>query len=102
TSSGQALFQKNVPMLAVVKKHKTRLENLNRWLAQINEQTRSESPILIIDDEADQATPNTKAAMDEVSVINGLVGNLWKKVTTGSYVGYTATPFANVFMDPDE
>lgn len=102
TSSGQALFQKNVPMLAVVKKNKTRLENLNLWLAQINERTRNESPILIIDDEADQATPNTKAAMDEVSVINGLLGNLWKKVGTGSYVGYTATPFANVFMDPDE
>ncbi|MGP5257298.1 Z1 domain-containing protein [Glutamicibacter ardleyensis] len=102
TSPGQALFQKNVPMLAIVKKNKTRLENLNLWLAQINERTRNESPILIIDDEADQATPNTKAAMDEVSVINGLLGNLWKKVGTGSYVGYTATPFANVFMDPDE
>jgi hypothetical protein len=59
-------------------------------------------PVLLLDDEADQATPNTKAESDELSKINELIRQIWQEIPTGTYVGYTATPFANVFMDPTD
>lgn len=99
---GQAILENNVPALAVVKKNKSRLIKLRSWLSGLSERTRERVPILIIDDEADQATPNNKAELDEVSTINGLLRDIWARVGTGTYIGYTATPFANVFMDPDE
>ena len=57
---------------------------------------------MLLDDETDQATPNSLAARDQISKINGLIRQIWAEVPTGSYVGYTATPFANVFMNPDD
>lgn len=102
TKGGAALVERDVPMIAVVKKNKKRLEYLNDWLSKVPVRLRSKLPILIIDDEADQATPNTATEMDKVSVINGLLRQLWKNVEQGTYIGYTATPFANVFMDPDD
>lgn len=89
------------PAIAVVKKNKSVLEGLRLWLKSANQQLQR-TPVLIIDDEADQATPNTQADRDEVSAINKLVREIWSTVRLGTYVGYTATPFANVFMDPDE
>lgn len=100
--NGSALMAQGVHSIAVVKKNASRLIRLRDWLRDIDEDVRAASPILIIDDEADQATPNSKAARDELSRINELVREIWAEVKTGSYVGYTATPFANVFMDPDD
>ncbi|MDR9778565.1 hypothetical protein RJJ65_39160, partial [Rhizobium hidalgonense] len=45
---------------------------------------------------------NTLTAKDKVSTINRRVRDIWREVRTGTYVAYTATPFANVFIDPDE
>ena len=59
-------------------------------------------PVLLLDDEADQATPNSAAAIDQLTRINQLVRQIWAEIPTGTYVGYTATPFANIFMDPDD
>lgn len=89
-------------MLAVVKKNATRLEHLKKWLSAISEDIRSDCPILLLDDEADQATPNTAASRKEMSAINRLLREIWGLIPTGSYVGYTATPFANIFMNPDD
>lgn len=67
-------------------------------------------PALIIDDEADQASLNTNESYDEngnvlddynPTTINGLIRELLKIFECRSYVGYTATPFANVFVSPD-
>lgn len=87
---------------AVVKKNKTRLENLRWSLSQMPIEARRRCPILIIDDEADQATPNSQADRDKISAINKKLREIWKLVSVGSYVAYTATPFANVLMDPDD
>lgn len=89
----------------VVKKHKQRLENVSAFLRRINEDAPDfllERPVLIIDDESDQATPNTQGAKDEVSAINQCVRDIWREVRTGTYVAYTATPFANIFINPDD
>ena len=57
-------------------------------------------PALIIDDEADQASVNTKnmEISDDPSTINGKIRKLLNIFECKSYVGYTATPFANIFI----
>lgn len=86
----------------VVKKHEKRLANVAKFLRSIPDETLRSRGVLIIDDESDQATPNTQAAKDLVSTINQRVKSIWEAVPSGSYVAYTATPFANVFIDPDD
>lgn len=92
------LSQSELRVLAVVKKNKTRLENLNRWLRSASGHVRHNCPILIVDDEADQASVNTKNPEDRAA-INRLVIELLNQPKV-AYIGYTATPFANIFIDP--
>jgi hypothetical protein len=100
--NGSALMAEGVRCIAVVKKNASRLKRLREWLRDVDEEVRARTPVLILDDEADQATPNSLAAREELSKINALLREIWQEVPTGSYVGYTATPFANVFMDPND
>lgn len=88
--------------IMIVKKHESRLANVARFLQSIPEDTRRNRAVLIIDDESDQATPNTQSDRDLVSTINRRVRDIWKEVRTGTYVAYTATPFANMFIDPND
>ena len=99
---GGALFKPGTKALAVVKKQQVRLAELRDFLQAIPKDIMRTVPVLLIDDEADQATPNTKAANEELSRINELVREVWAAIPTGTYIGYTATPFANVFMDPND
>ncbi|MFI7596623.1 Z1 domain-containing protein [Actinoplanes sp. NPDC049681] len=82
----------NQHSLLVVKKNAKVLQKLNRWLASAKDYLR-DCPTLVIDDEADQATVGGK-------VINPLLADLLKVFTKVGYVGYTATPFANLLIDP--
>lgn len=102
TASGSALLTHGVHIAAVVKKQRQRLGSLRDWLRAIPLDLRMGCPVLLLDDEADQATPNTKAESEELSKINELIREIWQEIPTGTYVGYTATPFANVFMDPTD
>lgn len=86
----------------VVKKNARRLKNVEKFLGKIDQDVISRRPVLIIDDESDQATPNTMAAKQAVSTINRCIRDIWKKVKVGTYVAYTATPFANVLIDPTD
>ncbi|GIE87358.1 Z1 domain-containing protein [Actinoplanes regularis] len=83
---------KNQRVLLVVKKNAKVLEKLNDWLSSAREYLR-DCPTLVIDDEADQATVGGK-------VINPLMSKLLKSFTKVDYIGYTATPFANLLIDP--
>ncbi|MFE3197639.1 Z1 domain-containing protein [Embleya sp. NPDC059237] len=91
--------------LMVVKKNASVLKKLVKDLARIKTE-RGEIPALIIDDESDQASVNTsdpkKWAQDQVqrTAINGIISELLRMLPRAQYVGYTATPFANVFIDP--
>lgn len=98
----RAALYSNTKICAVVKKNSKRLRNLVEILRGVPIATRRRCAVLIIDDEADQATPNSAAGRDEVSAINQLMRDLWREIPTGSYVAYTATPFANLLMNPDE
>lgn len=86
--------------LIVIKKNSARLQRLVDWLKSIHENVRLSCPTIIIDDEADQATPNSQAAKNEISKINELTRQIFKLLPSATYIGYTATPFANVLIDP--
>lgn len=89
-------------ILAVVKKNSHRLKRVLDFLRSLDSATKRDTPFLIIDDESDQATPDASAKIgDEPTAINRLMRQIWAEVRNGTYVGYTATPFANVFMDPN-
>jgi hypothetical protein len=90
--------------LMVVKKNKTVLKDLVDDLKRIKTPL-SEIPVLIIDDESDEASLNTSDLNKPNAVrtaINQKISDLLKMLPRAQYVGYTATPFANVFVDPSD
>jgi Z1 domain. len=88
-------------VLFVIKKNKSVLENLYGWLKAFNTDNtgKIEAPLLLLDDEADNASINTKSD-EEITAINKSIRNLLKLFSKAAYVGITATPFANIFIDP--
>jgi hypothetical protein len=96
--------QYNVPVVLVIKKNSSTLRNLLEWLKEysVHQGTQMVSqPMLLIDDEADNASINTAYARDEVTRINGKIRELLSLFHRSCYIGYTATPFANIFIDPN-
>ena len=92
------------PAVFVIKKHTKTLRNLIEWLTAHNAQRGTSTirePMLLIDDEADNASINIRHRQDKVSRINGQIRQLLQLFDRSCYVGYTATPFANIFIDPD-
>jgi hypothetical protein len=96
--------------LAVIKKNKAPLQKLIRDLKPLRREI-DDLPILIIDDESDQASVDTTnpakwrgqdPATRQRTVINKLIAEILQLCPRAQYVGYTATPFANVFIDPDD
>ena len=88
----------------VIKKNNTTLKNLTDWLKEHSLRGGGNSidaPMLLIDDEADNASINTRYGSGEVSKINGQIRDLLQIFDRSCYIGYTATPFANIFIDPD-
>jgi hypothetical protein len=93
--------------LAVVKKNSTVLKRLVSDLKKVRKQL-GEIPTLIVDDESDQASVNTtdprkwKEGETERTSINRLLSELLTLLPRAQYIGYTATPYANVFVDPGD
>lgn len=93
--------------IAIVKKNKAVLKKLVSDLKRITAKL-ADIPVLIIDDESDQASINTsdpqkwEKGRTERSAINELISQLLHLLPRGQYIGYTATPFANVFVDPSD
>ncbi|SEL58477.1 Z1 domain-containing protein [Streptacidiphilus jiangxiensis] len=79
-------------VLCVVKKNATVLRKLAKWLQGAADYLQ-DAPALIIDDEADQATVATKS-------INPLILDIMGSLPRCAYIGYTASPFANLLIDP--
>jgi hypothetical protein len=83
-------------VLAVVKKNARVLTRLVTWLGRDNGRRELQNArVLVVDDEADQASVATGR-------INPLIMRLLNLMPRCTYVGYTATPFANVFIDPSD
>lgn len=84
-------------VLCVMKKNSTRLRALLKWLST-GRAALAGTPMLVIDDEADQASVDTKGT-ESPSVINDLILKVLRSFPKSAYVAYTATPFANVLSD---
>ncbi|VFQ42970.1 Z1 domain-containing protein [Desulfoluna butyratoxydans] len=100
-STAMNLDALNEPVLFVLKKNKSTLENLYGWLSEHNKHNLREFSMLMIDDEADHASVNTNKEDKKPTTINKAIRDLLSLFSRSSFVGYTATPFANIFIDPD-
>ncbi len=92
------------PVILVLKKNKSVLENLATWLSTRNTShigAKIDLPLLLIDDEADNASVNTNKPDKSPTTINNAIVEVLKLFERSSYVAVTATPFANIFIDPD-
>jgi hypothetical protein len=98
---------KNLPLntndyyAVVIKKNTKVLEHLLRWLHGRGEKDGDykiirNTPVLVIDDEADYASINVDK--DFVSRTNASIRALLALFEQSAFIGYTATPFANVFI----
>ena len=91
-------------VVLVIKKNPSTLKNLVEWLKEssVNQGKHMASqPMLLIDEKADNASINMAYSRDEVTRINGQIRELLSLFHRSCYVGYTATPFANIFIEPD-
>ena len=111
-----AISPEQRPWLFVVKKHKIVLERLLKWIRSHVADATDENgkrfvsnlPLLLIDDEADHASVDTgeqhigadgKPDEDhEPKAINSRIRKILNVFAKKAYVGYTATPFANIFI----
>lgn len=92
-----------MPMVFVIKKNVSTLRNLNKWLKifNTNGDEKIDNSILVVDDESDNASVNTNNEDQNPTTINGKIRELLALFKRASYVGFTATPFANIFIDPE-
>jgi len=107
------------PIILVIKKNVTILKNLYTWLSSLplvikdhGKKTLSDIPMLLIDDECDFASVNTKMPEydGEGNIVedwnptktNELIRKILFLFQKSAYVGYTATPYANIFIHKDD
>lgn len=94
----------NSLVLFVIKKNVSVLQRLYSWLGEQNIDSRKgyvDVPMLLIDDEADNASVNTRKDETDPTRTNKLIRQICNLFMNTTYIGFTATPFANVFIDPD-
>lgn len=94
--------------LFVIKKTKSVLENLEKFLlSRTDEGKKIPSPLLLIDDECDYASIDTSKIDDEsnefnATTINKFIRKIMHCFERVSYVGYTATPYGNIFIETED
>lgn len=91
-------------VMFIVKKNTKVLDKLHNWLYEMNADPSDKKihyPMLLIDDEADNASINTNKDEDDPTKTNKIIRKLTHVFTQTTYVGFTATPYANVFINPD-
>ena len=103
---GISLKALNTPIIFTMKKNTSIMQNLYAWIKEFHDLDpengrRLDLPMLLIDDEADYATPNSRKEFEEVTRTNKLIRQTLTLFNQSTYIGYTATPFANIFIHPD-
>ena len=101
-------FDTKEPIIAVIKKNPHVLRRIHQWLAaqadnetELSRLIRNKS-LLLIDDEADNASINISDDPERLSSINSWITQILNLFGKNAYVGYTATPFANIFIPLDD
>ncbi|MHB1811240.1 MAG: Z1 domain-containing protein [Thermoplasmataceae archaeon] len=108
----QAALQGPEPVIMVIKKNGPVIRRVLSWLSSAPPNTLREIPTMVIDDEADLASVDTRGSYQvsnedlppeytEPSVMNGLIRQLLNYFRKKVYVAYTATPFANILIPHD-
>ncbi|MGA2161292.1 MAG: Z1 domain-containing protein [Methanoregula sp.] len=111
-NANSAVLQGPQPILLVIKKNGAVLKRLLSWLDKAPADAIQTIPVLIIDDEADQASIDTSGTyqteedieekeIEDPSVINKRIRLILNKFKKSVYVAYTATPFANILIPHD-
>jgi hypothetical protein len=106
------VLQGSQPVLLVIKKNGTVLRRLISWLDKAPDESLQSIPVLVIDDEADQASIDTTGTyqteydtddreIEDPSTINKRIRQILQKFRKSAYVAYTATPFANILIPHD-
>ena len=102
------------PHVLIIKKNTSILKNLNEWIgvyASADGGKVNDAPLLVIDDECDQASVNTKKTKTDLETdkiindptkTNERIRELLNLFSKSAYVGYTATPFANIFIHSEK
>jgi Z1 domain len=88
--------------IVVMKKHPRLIAALRKDLLRLQHTARGDVPALIIDDESDQASVNTAKPDADRKPTNAEIVELLQSLPRAQYIGYTATPFANVFVNPGD
>lgn len=88
----------NVPVLLVIKKNTTTFQSVIGWLEKQYKNKVSDHAMLVIDDESDYASVNTKEDEDPTAINKG-IRKLLTLFSKSAYVAYTATPYANIFIN---
>jgi hypothetical protein len=102
--SGWKINDFSKPIILIIKKNVTTLTALHKWLRALNAEGDgriSDVPVLLIDDEADNASINTNKEDLDPTRTNAMIRRILGLFAKSCYVGYTATPFANIFINPD-
>lgn len=101
-AAGIVNFNTADPILLVIKKNVSVLRRLYSWLSTQSNDSKNSKSVLVIDDEADNASINTNRPELNPTRINGLIRDIINIFNRTAYVGYTATPFANIFIAQDD
>lgn len=92
--------------ILICKKNVSVLKNILLWLKDFTSEDypQIDVPLLIIDDEADNASLNNMGhrGKEYATMINNEIRAILALFSRKSYLGYTATPFANVLQDRNE
>ena len=105
-SMGVTFHNLKDPIIFTVKKNHRILKNLYEWIKTRHmldpeDGNKLDLPLLLIDDEADYASINTKQHRDDITATNKSIREILGLFNRSTYVAYTATPFANIFIDPN-
>lgn len=97
-----SVIDKNLPVIMVVKKNPNVLKKVEAFLEPFYDKKSVRDNLLVIDDECDYASINTRKNGVTPTTINKAIRSLLSRFRVSTYVGYTATPFANIFIPDDD
>lgn len=101
-TSGWQINDFSKPIVVIIKKNVSTLKALHKWLYDLNARDGQirDVPMLMIDDEADNASVDTSREDLDPTKTNAELRRILSLFSKSCYVGYTATPFANIFINP--
>lgn len=100
-TAGVTWIDSGHPTVFVIKKHAGLIANVANYIRQQASAEKLNLPLIVIDDEADWGTPNTGSDTDPTRV-NREIRRLLETSSKSTYLGITATPFANIFINAEE